>query len=171
MFNLFIFAVLIIHSIQHYKKFIFLKDNFVINISNEIKHYHFDIFKEISKLDYKGYFITSSDTVNYVNQYSLKPVLLDTQSLDFLPYHPYLIKVSFEILEDIYDVQMNNPPNKNDPRIPNEFIKKSFEAKNKSDWEYIKKKYNANYVVVPKNWKMNLNLLMSNNFYSIYQIE
>ena len=91
--------------------------------------------------------------------------------MDFLPYHPYLIKVSFEILEDIYDVQMNNPPNKNDPRIPNEFIKKSFEEKNKSDWEYIKKKYNANYVVVPKNWKMNLNLLKSNNFYSIYQIE
>ena len=66
---------------------------------------------------------------------------------------------------------MNNPPNKNDPRIPNEFIKKSFEAKKKSDWEFIKKKYNANYVVVPKNWKINLNLLKSNNFYSIYQIE
>ena len=64
---------------------------------------------------------------------------------------------------------MNNPPNKNDP-YSNEFIKKSFEAKKKSDWEYIKKKYNANYVVVPKNWKMNLNLLMSNNFYSIYKI-
>ena len=169
--QIFIFAVLIIHSIQHYKKFIFLKNNFMINISKENKLYNFDIFKEISKLDYKGYFITSSDTVNYVNQYSLKPVLLDTQSLDFLSYHPYLIKVSFEILEDIYDVQMNNPPNKNDPRIPNEFIKKSFEAKNKSDWEYIKKKYNANYVVVPKNWKINLNLLKSNNFYSIYQIE
>ena len=81
------------------------------------------------------------------------------------------IKVSFEILEDIYDIEVSNPPNKNDPRIPNEFIKKSFEAKNKSDWEFIKKKYNANYIAVPKNWEINLNLLKTNNFYSIYQIE
>ena len=55
----------------------------MINISNKNKLYNFDIFKEISKLDYKGYFITTSDTVNYINQYSLKPVLLDTQSLIF----------------------------------------------------------------------------------------
>ena len=33
---------------------------------------------------------------------------------------------------------MNNPPNKNNPRIPNEFIKKVLK-KNKSDWEYIEK--------------------------------
>ena len=121
-------------------------------------------------MDYEGYFITTSDTVSYVNQYSLKPILLDTQSLDFLPYHSYLLKASFEILEDVYGVQMNNPPNKNNPSVPNEFIKKIFESKKKSDWKYIKEKYNAGYVVVPSDWEINLNLLKNNDFYSIYYI-
>lgn len=167
----FFFTVLIIHSIQHYKNFIILKNNFMSNISNKNKLYNIDIFKEISKLDYEGYLITTSDTVSYVNQYSLKPALLDTQSLDFLPYHPYLLKPTFEILEDVYGVQMNNPPNKNNPSVPNEFIKKIFEAKKKSDWKYIKQKYNADYVVVPRNWEINLNLLNNNDFYSIYYID
>ena len=56
----------------------------------------------------------------------MKPILLDTQSFDFLPYHPYLLKNTFKILEDIYGVQINNPPNKNDPRLPDDFIKKTF---------------------------------------------
>ena len=94
----------------------------------------------------------------------MKPIVLDTQSFDFLPYHPYLLKNTFNILKDIYGVEINNPPNKNDPRLPEEFIKKTFEAKQKSDWEYIKTKYNANYVVVPKNWKINLNLLNKYSF-------
>ena len=52
----------------------------------------------------------------------MKPILLDTQSFDFLPYHPYLLKNTFNILKDIYGVDINNPPNKNDPSIPDEFI-------------------------------------------------
>ena len=168
--QIFMFTILIIHSIQHYKNLIFLKDNFVLNISNELKHDRFNIFKDISNLNYKGYFITTSDTVNYFNQYSMKPILLDTQSFDFLPYHPYLLKNTFKILKDIYGVEINNPPNKNDPRLPEKFIKKTFEAKQKTDWEYIEKKYNANYIVVPSSWKINLSLFKNNNFYSIYKI-
>ena len=100
----------------------------------------------------------------------MKPILLDTQSFDFLPYHPYLLKNTFKILKDIYGVEINNPPNKNDPRLPEEFIKKTFEEKQKSDWEYIQKKYNANYIVVPSSWKINLSLFKDNSFYSIYKI-
>ena len=66
---------------------------------------------------------------------------------------------------------MTYPPNKFDPHIPDEFIKKSFEAKLKTDWEYIKEKYNANYVVVPRNWKINLKLFKNNNFYSVYKVD
>ena len=167
----FIFTILIIYSIQHYKSFIKIKDNFVLNISNEKDQSHIDIFKNLTNLEYKGYFITTSDTVNYINRYSIRPVLLDTQSLDFLPYHPYLLKDAFEILKDVYNIEMTYPPNKFDPHIPDEFIKKSFEAKLKTDWEYIKEKYNANYVVVPRNWKINLKLFKNNNFYSVYKVD
>ena len=48
------------------------------------------------------------------------------------------MKDVFEILEDIYDVQKNNPPIKNNPTIPDNFTKISFE-KNKSDWKFLSK--------------------------------
>ena len=48
---------------------------------------------------------------------------------------------------------MKNPPIKI-TRVPNEFIKRCFENKTKSDWEYIKQKYNANYVVVHRIGKL-----------------
>ncbi len=169
--HFFIFTILIIYSIQHYKNFVYLKDNFVLNFSEEIKQPRLDIFKDMSNLETTGYFITTSETVSYISQYSSKPFLLNTQSLDFLPYHPYLLKDVFEMLKDIYGVDINNPPNQNDPSIPDEFIKKKFEEKEKTDWEYIKEKYNSTYVAVPSNWRINLSLFKNNDFYSIYRID
>ena len=75
------------------------------------------------------------------------------------------------MLKDIYGIDINNPPNRNNPSIPDEFIKKIFEEKKKTDWEYIKEKYNSNYVAVPRNWRINLNLFKNNDFYSIYRID
>ena len=102
--------------------------------------------KNLTNLEYKGYFITTSDTVNYINRYSIRPVLLDTQSLDFLPYHPYLLKDSFEILKDVYNIEMTNPPNKFDPHIPDEFIKISEKI--------FKSKFKENFVITKETNKL-----------------
>ena len=55
--------------------------------------------------------------------------------------------------------------------IPDIFIKDEFENKSKSDWIALKKKYNANYVATPSEWKIKLDLLKSNKFYAIYKIQ
>ena len=59
-----------------------------------------------------------------------KPILLHTESMDFLPYHPYLLDNFFEILEIVYDIESFNPPEKNNPSLPDNYIKKNFEGKN-----------------------------------------
>ena len=165
-----IFTVLIIYSVQHYKNFIKVKNGFVLNISEKSQISDVDIFKDISNLNFDGYIITTSNTVNYVNRYALKPVLLDTQSFDFIPYHPYLVQYTFKILEEVYGVDIENPPTKYNPHIPDSFIKKSFESKEKSDWKLLEEKYNANYVVVPAEWKIKLDLFKNNKSFSIYKI-
>ena len=168
--KIFIFAILIIYSVQHYKNFIKVKNGFVLNISEESQVPDIDIFKNISNLNFDGYLITTSGTVNYANRYALKPILLDTHSLDFLPYHPYLLPRAFEILKDVYGVDIENPPNRYDPHIPDDFIKESFEDKEKSDWKLLEEKYNAGYVVVPTEWKIKLDLFKNNKSFSIYKI-
>jgi len=164
--KIFIFAVLITYSIQHYKNFIKVKNGFVSNVSKESQISDMDI----SNLNLDGYLITTSNTVNYVNKYVLKPILLDTQSFDFIPYHPYLVERTFEILEDVYGVDIENPPNRYSPHIPDGFIKKVFENKEESDWKLLGEKYNANYLLVPVDWKIKSDLFKNNKFFSIYKI-
>ncbi len=169
--KIFIFGVLIIYSVQHYKNFIKVKNGFVLNIYEESQISDIDIFEDISNLNFDGYLVTTSDTVNYVNKYTLKPILLDTQSFDFIPYHPYLVQSTFEILKDVYGVDIENPPTRYNPNIPDSFIKKVFEGKDESDWNFLEKKYNVNYVVVPSEWKIKLDLFKNNKSFSIYKVK
>ena len=112
-----------------------------------------------------------SSTTNYTIRLALKPVLLDVQSFDIIPIHPHLAKTTFEILENVYDVNIKNPPVKHNPYLPNKFVKKVFENKTERDWKLVKEKYNAKYVVVPSEWKIKLNLFKNNESFSIYKIE
>ena len=169
--KIFIFGVLIIYSLQHYKNFIKVKNGFVSNIYNKSQIPDVDIFKDISNLNFDGYIVTTSDTVNYVNRYTLKPILLDTQSFDFIPYHPYLVQRTFEILKDVYDIDIKNPPTRYNPHVPDIFIRKAFEGKGKSDWKLLGEKYNANYLVVPTEWKIKLDLFKNNKSFAIYKIK
>ncbi len=169
--KIFIFAVLLIHSIQHYKKFINVQNGFTLNVLEKSYIEDVNIFKDISNLNLEGYFITTSSTANYINRFALKPILLNTQYLDFLPYHHYLVDRTFKILEEVYDVDIKDPPIKNNPLLPDSFIKGSFENKTKLDWELLSQKYNANYVVVPSSWKIKLDLFKNNESFSIYKIK
>ena len=169
--KIFVFAVLVIHSMQHYKKFIKIQNGFALNVFEKSYVQDVNIFKDISNLNLEGYFITTSNTANYINRFALKPILLNTQYLDFLPYHHYLVDRTFEILEEVYDVDLKNPPIKNNPLLPDSFVKNNFENKTKLDWESLSQKYNANYVVTPSNWKIKLDLFKNNESFSIYKIK
>ena len=78
---------------------------------------------------------------------------------------------TFEILKDVYGVDIENPPTRYNPNIPDSFIKKVFEGKDESDWNFLEKKYNVNYVVVPAEWKIKLDLFKNNKSFSIYKVK
>ena len=160
--------ILIIYSSQHYKSFLKFKDGYVYN-SSKVSEKSF--FIDLLNLNTKGYFITTSKTFNSTHSLSLKPILLDTRSFDFIPYHPYLIDDVYEILKDVYGVNLNSPPIKNNPYIPDTFIKKVFEDRLKPEWLMISKKYNAHHIVTPSNWNIKLDPVKKNSSFAVYKIQ
>ncbi len=165
-----IIIILILYSAQHYKSFVKLKDGYFFNVLKKEKDVDKKFFKDLSNLKTTGYFITTSQTTNYTHVLALKPILLDTNSFDFIPYHPYLIDNVYKILEEVYGVNVNSPPIKNNPSIPDSFTKKIFEKKLKNEWLLLSKKYNAKYIVVPSEWKIKLDLLRENSSFKVYKI-
>ncbi len=163
--------ILILYSAQHYRNFVKLLDGYIINVVTKEKNSDAQFFKDLKNLNTSGYFITSSQTTNLAHVISNKPVLLDIKSFDFIPYHPYLIDNVFQILQDVYGIDINSPPIKNNPKLPDSFIKKNFENKLKTEWVLLSNKYNATYVVVPSDWKIKLDLLKKNTSFAVYKIQ
>ena len=97
--------------------------------------------------------------------------MLDTKSFDFIPYHPNLVDNVFQILQDIYGVDINSPPIQNNPSVPDSFIKKKFKNKLKNEWVFLSSKYNSNYVIVPSDWNIKLDLLKKNYSFAVYKIK
>ena len=162
---------ILVYSIQHFKNFQRLNNGFKENFLNEKNNINNIFFIDFSNSKTDGYFITTSETRRYIHTMSLKPILLDTQSLDFIPYHPYLVDSVFEILKDVYGVDLSNPPIRNNPYIPDNFTKDIFEKREKSKWLSLSKKYNAYHVVVPSRWELKLEKISNNEFFSIFKIE
>mgnify|MGYP007000177638 len=44
------------------------------------------------------------------------------------------------------------------PYLNDDFIKEIFEQRTLNEWIEIKNEFNSNFLIVPKNWNLNLNL-------------
>ena len=165
---LFIFLI-ITYSIMHYKNFINIKDNLVEkNIFNKFDGQN-EIFLELRNLnDSKNVIATANSSFN-VLYLSNKPLLL-TDTIDFLPYHPYLVNSVKDIMTDVYGYDFFNPPKLNYPYLDDEFIKKVFEKRTIDEWKDVAKKFNSNVVIAPKNWNLNIKSYFKGKKYNLYRI-
>ena len=84
--------------------------------------------------------------------------MLHTESLDFIPYHPYLSDKFFHILKIVYNIENNLPPENNNPSLSDKYIKEVFENRSKDEWLSIKREFNVEFILVPYIWNLNLNL-------------
>ncbi len=162
----FIFLFLIL--IQNYKKIDSIKNGLIANtlISKESSK----VLNYLKILDYKNYIITSSNLAPVVFKKTSKPILLHTESMDFIPYHPYLANKLFDILQKVYEIDKNKPPQKNNPSVPEKYIKNIFENKKSSEWQKIKKEFKIEYLVLPSSWSLDLKMIISDENYSLYKI-
>ena len=147
---------------MHYKTFLDVKNKIVFNDENLI-------FYKLKDLKDTGNVITSSEASFNVLYISKKPLLM-LNTLDYLPYHPYLVNNIRDIMTEVYGYNFENPPINNYPYLNDKYIKSKFEKKLASDWTDIKNKFKSNIVITPNNWKLDLELIFSDKKYSLYRI-
>jgi hypothetical protein len=163
----FISTLLVLILVQNYNRIFLIKDNFMNNfkVKEESRVVNFLKNKNI-----KTNLVVPSNLIQYIFKKTKKPILLHTESLDFIPYHPYLIDKFFYILEIVYDIKNNLPPDKNNPYLSDEYIKKVFEKRSKEEWLFIKREFNVEFILVPYEWNLKLDASIKDKKYKLYQL-
>ena len=147
---------------MHYKTFLNVNDKLASKNDNLV-------YLKLKSLKNTGNVITSADTSFNVLYISKKPLLM-SKTLDYLPYHPYLVNKIENIMNEVYGYDFQKPPKNNYPYLSDVFIKSKFEKRSLNDWVEIKNKFKSNLILTPSDWKLNLKLIYSDDRYNLYSI-
>mgnify|MGYP001189278662 CR=1 FL=1 len=165
----FFYFLIILYSLMHYKNFIIFEKGIKnINVIFNVKDKK-NIYTILRNIDETGNIIATEYTGDYVINISRKPLLL-MRSFDYMPYHPYLIDSLVKILTEIYGYSFKDPYIKNYPYLNDKFIKKIFENKSQKDWVKIKKKFNAEYLIAPKEWDIKMKPIHTDDKNNLFKI-
>ena len=156
---IFITFIALGYSVSHYKVFINLKNLYINNTSQEIlftKNKKF--WEDVKNTELEGYIITSFSSSTISMRKTLKPIILDVSSLDFVPYFPNTAKKMSIIIKEIYGIPFNNPPLniKNRPFLTDDDIKNNFESYSIEKWRILSKKFKFHGIIVPVDWKIKI---------------
>ncbi len=160
--------VIILHLIQqnHVLKTRF--DNIKIINDNKIKEQLF--WKKVEDLRLNEYVLTSNYLCNETIIYTRRPILFCFHPLDYIPYFPKLASPTKEITKKVLGISYEELELKNLSGVNEIEIKKIYENKSFLEWVSLRKEYNFNTVIVPKEWNLNLNLIIDDK-YKVYKIE
>ena len=170
--KIFLYFLIFTYSIMHYKNFIQVKENLIKNYYSYLNFNLKDdqnIFIQLRNIENTGNIIASENTTFNTIYLSQKPLLL-TRSIDFLPYHPYLINSVTAILEEVYGYNFKKPKRLYYPYLDDNHIKETFENRSLDEWLNIKNKFNSNFLIVPKSWKINLKIHSTDQNFTLYKI-
>ena len=96
--------------------------------------------------------------------------MLDVTSFDFVPYFPNTAKSLAMIIENIYGIKFSNPPAeiRNSALLNDETVKLVFEKHSKSKWKKLSYDFNIGAILVPVDWKINLEPHIKNKNFAFY---
>ena len=144
---------------------------FIKNTSKQLESLEeVNFWNDIKEIKSNGYILTTYSTSIVSMRRSLKPILLDVTSFDFVPYYPNTAKNLSRIIENVYGIPFNNPPKNiaNKPFLLDENIKPNFENYTEENWKELSKNYNFFGIVVPINWNINLPISSKNKKFAFY---
>ena len=119
------------------------KNRFEKNYSNflnnfylrETEFYDENFWNKINKLDDNFYTIVTPSTEILTYRYAKRPYIIKIKGFDYVSYSPSLLGATFEILKDIYGVNIYAK----NLSINDEYIRLQFEKKVIFEWQEIKK--------------------------------
>jgi len=161
------------YSISHHKVFFKLHNLFIKNTSNQMESVkETNFWNNIKEIKSNGYILTTYSTSIVSMRKSLKPILLDVTSFDFVPYYPNTAKNLSKIIENVYGIPFDNPPSNitNQPFLLDKDIKLNFENYSEEKWKELSKNYNFFGIIVPVNWNINLSPSRKTEKFAFYVI-
>ena len=168
-----IIFIIVSYSISHHKVFFKLHNLFIKNTSNQIESIKkTNFWNGIKEMKSNGYILTTYSTSIVSMRKSLKPILLDVTSFDFVPYYPNTAKNLSRIIENVYGISFDNPPSNiaDRPFLLDEDVKTNFENYSEEKWKELSRDYNLFGIVVPVNWHINLPRSSKNEKFAFYII-
>ena len=127
-------------------------------------------WKKVNDLNLTGYALSNNPTCNKVIIHTKLPILFCFYMLDYLSYFPNLISPSKKITEDILGISFKDVKNRNFGGIIDPELKIIYEKKNFEDWQNLSRKFFLDVVIVPKDWKLNIDNLLIDDLYKVYKI-
>ena len=73
-------------------------------------------------------------------------------------------------MTEVYGYNFNDPYINTYPYLKDEYIKKIFENKSQRDWKKIKEKFNAEYLITPKEWDIKMKPIHTDNKNNLFKI-
>ena len=141
-----------------------------IKIINEDKNKEHFFWKKVNDLELNGYVLTSNDLCNKTIINANFPILFCFHPLDYIPYFPRLASPTKRIIDKILGISFVDLEYKNTSGISEIEIKNIYENKGFTEWSILKKDLNLSAIIVPKDWHLNLNLIIEDK-YKVYKIE
>jgi hypothetical protein len=166
-----LFFLILIHPIIYFEKYLKKINILYSSLISKEKNYDIRFWKSIESEKFSGgYFLSSADTCSKTIQKSKKPLLICIESIDYLPYIPNLISPVSKIIHEVYEVNFNDPPEKNHGGLwYDRSYKEVFENRLEENWVKISQKFNLNGLIVPKSWELNLDKTFEGDKYAYYK--
>ena len=162
--------ILLIHPVLNYDKYInlFMKlSNNHLMSENESENYFWKKVKNTNIED--GYILTSIEICSKTIQKGYKPILFCIESIDDIAYINKLVVPIHDIIETIYELDFENPPEKNHGGIwYNDTYREVFEKRTSTEWKNISSKFKINALILPIDWKINAKILFFGKKYNYY---
>ncbi|HTY16905.1 MAG TPA: hypothetical protein VMH82_04165 [Myxococcota bacterium] len=102
-----------------------------------------------------------------------RPVLLDPEALDMLPYAADGGPELARILRDVYAVDYFDPPPqaRNRAVLPEQPVRSAWEGRSAEGWTELRTRFGASDVLVPSTWRLQLPEVARSDRYALYRIE
>lgn len=99
-----------------------------------------------------------------------RPVLLDPEALDVIPYVPEAAAPMETLLRDIYGVELFAPQARSAAMLNPQDSQERWESYSARDWRRIANQYGVTEVMVPGDWRLQINQRAENGNYRLYAI-
>jgi hypothetical protein len=101
-----------------------------------------------------------------------RPVLLDPEALDMLPY---AADGGFEIariLDEVYGIDFFHPPRSalHQAVVPDQPVRRTWQQRSEASWSAIRERFGVSHVLVKPEWRLRLPEVARSESYALYRI-